>query len=89
MLGPKFLALALAACMPLFSSALTIHERNAAITQTFQSSLSPGTKIYLASDPDYANSTTQRWTLYDEPTYSAAIVPALESDVQTIVRSPS
>ncbi|KAK3945061.1 hypothetical protein QBC46DRAFT_336908 [Diplogelasinospora grovesii] len=84
MISSKFLALALAAGLPL-SNALSIQER-ANITQTFQSSFSPGTKIYLASDPNFANETTQRWTVYEEPTYAAAIIPALASDVQTIVK---
>ena len=84
MVTSNFLTLALAACLPL-SQAFSIQERTT-ITQTFQSSLSDKSKIVLASDPDYANETIQRWTVYDEPTYTAAIIPATASDVQNIVR---
>ncbi|CAF9941040.1 hypothetical protein IMSHALPRED_002404 [Imshaugia aleurites] len=84
MVTSNFLTLALAACLPL-SQAFSIQERTT-ITQTFQSSLSNKSKIVLASDPDYANETTQRWTVYDEPTYTAAIIPATASDVQNIVK---
>lgn len=84
MITSNFLVLVLAACLPL-SKAFSIQERTT-ITQTFQSSLSEKAKIVLASDPGYANETTQRWTVYEEPTYVAAIVPATASDVQNIVR---
>lgn len=83
MISSNSLTLALTACLSL-SNALSIQERTA-ITQAFQGNLSAGTKIFLPSDPDYANETTQRWTVYEEPTYAAAIVPATASDVQNIV----
>ncbi|KAK8024486.1 FAD-dependent oxidase [Apiospora rasikravindrae] len=84
MVSSHFLALALAACLPA-SNALTIQERQS-ITQTFQTAMTPKTKIILASDPHYANETIQRWTVYEEPTYAAAIIPATASDVQNIVK---
>ncbi|CAN8102492.1 unnamed protein product [Discula destructiva] len=87
MVYSQFRSLALAVCFSL-SNALSISERTS-ITQTFRSSLSPQSKIFLASDPNYANETTQRWTVYEEPTYSAAIIPATASDVQTIVKVAS
>jgi hypothetical protein len=49
------------------------------------SGLSSGTETFLASDPDFANETTQRWTTHDAPTYIVAVKPAVESDVQKIV----
>lgn len=83
MISSNLLGLALSACLPL-SNAFSIQERTN-ITETLRSRLSPGTEIFLPSDPDYANETTQRWTVYEEPTYAAAIVPAIASDVQEIV----
>ncbi|ROV92439.1 hypothetical protein VPNG_09576 [Cytospora leucostoma] len=84
MISSNLLRLALSVCLPL-SNAFSIQERSN-ITQTLRSSLSAGTEIFLPSDPDYANETTQRWTVYEEPTYVAAIVPAIASDVQEIVK---
>lgn len=78
----------LLAALATLSSALTIQDHYNSITANFQKSLSPGSKIILHSDPNYTNLTVQRWTEYQQPTYAAAIVPALESDVQAIVRPP-
>lgn len=48
--------------------------------------LSAGSKIFLPSDPNYVNETTQRYTTHDAPTYRASVKPALDTDVQKIVR---
>ncbi|KAM7213855.1 hypothetical protein V8F06_010787 [Rhypophila decipiens] len=84
MVSFKFLGIALAANIPVLN-ALSIHEKDAA-TREFRRKLSPGAKIYFPSDPNYTNLTAQRWTVYEEPTYSATIIPAVESDVQNIVK---
>lgn len=47
--------------------------------------LSPSTKILLKADPGFVNETA-RYTIHDPPTYIVAVQPALESDVQKIVR---
>jgi hypothetical protein len=88
MIFQHLLALSIAVGLPVCNS-LMLEERTASITQTFQRSLSRDAQIFLATDPNYSNSTTQRWTLYEEPTYAAAIIPALASDVQAIVRISS
>jgi hypothetical protein len=62
-------------------------EKRLDITQAFKSGLTRGTQIYLPSQPNYANETTQRWTEYEEPTYVAAIKPANANDVRAIVIS--
>lgn len=62
-------------------SAATIIEQLASFTP----SLSPGTQVFLKSDPGFKNETA-RWTLHDPPTYIVAVQPTLESDVQKIVR---
>jgi len=48
--------------------------------------LSPGTEIFLRSDENWANETTQRYTIHDAPTYFASVKPVDECDVQKIVR---
>lgn len=85
MISSSFLTAALAACLPLSRASITLGRTN--ITQSFKDSLSASAEIFFPSDPDFANETTQRWTVYDEPTYVAAIVPASSSDVQNIVRA--
>ena len=47
--------------------------------------LSNGTKVFLKTTPGFANETA-RYTSHDAPDYIAAVQPALESDVQKIVR---
>lgn len=49
--------------------------------------LSPGTDFYLPTDSNYTAETTQRWNAYGAPTYVVSVKPALEGDVQKIVRS--
>ncbi|KAI1196154.1 FAD binding domain protein [Nemania serpens] len=75
---------ALLATLPL-SAASSVLKWTPNIPQIFRGHLSSGAEIFLPSDPGYTNATTQRWTVYDEPTYAASIVPATASDVQTIV----
>ncbi|KAF2135276.1 uncharacterized protein K452DRAFT_239649 [Aplosporella prunicola CBS 121167] len=64
-------------------SAAAINHSN--ITALFSTKVSPKTEIYFPTDPDYANVTTQRWSVYEQPSYVASIKPASESDVQAIV----
>jgi hypothetical protein len=78
------LVLALTAFLPL-SNAFSVEKRQD-IIRDFQGCLSPGAKIYFPSDPSYVNETIQRWTVYEEPTYIAAIKPATDDDVKAIVR---
>jgi len=80
------LVLALTAYLTI-SNAYFVQKRHD-ITQEFQGRLSPGAEIYFPSDPSYVNETTQRWTVYEEPSYIAAIKPAIADDVKAIV-SPS
>ncbi|KAI9872699.1 MAG: hypothetical protein M1830_001294, partial [Pleopsidium flavum] len=52
----------------------------------FRAKLSPGAEIYFPSNANYTTEVTQRWSIFEAPTYYAAIKPALASDVQTIVK---
>lgn len=52
----------------------------------YGSGLSPGAEIFYPSAPGYSDHVTQRWNLYDAPTYFGAIKPATEADVQHIVK---
>ena len=69
-----------------FVAAAALNASN--IVQRLSSSalgLSPGTKVFLRTDPGFANETA-RYTIHDPPTYIVAVRPALESDVQKIVQ---
>lgn len=50
---------------------------------------SPKTRIYFPDDPNWANETTQRWNIYNAPSYVASIKPGCEEDVQRVVYIPS
>lgn len=43
------------------------------------------TTLSFPGQPQFVNA-TQRWTLFDEPTYFAAISPGSEQDLVTVVR---
>lgn len=49
------------------------------------STLSSSTKVYYPSDANWTD-TVQRWTTWEEPTFSLAIKPASVADLQTVVR---
>lgn len=55
------------------------------VAQDFRRILSPGSGIYLPSDANWENETTQRWDLWNPPTYVISVKPALVEDVQKIV----
>lgn len=50
--------------------------------------LSSGSEVVLTTDPSYATSFTQRWTVYSkaEPSYDIAVKPATATDVQKIIQ---
>ncbi|KAJ5783898.1 CAZyme family AA7 [Penicillium psychrosexuale] len=52
------------------------------------STLSSSSQIYYPSDADWAD-TIQRWTAWDEPTFSVAIKPASVADLQSVVKYAS
>ncbi|KAM0810175.1 putative FAD-binding PCMH-type domain-containing protein [Seiridium cardinale] len=56
------------------------------VSALFAGHLSPDAGIYYPSDADYAQEITQRHTLFDDPSYYAAIKPATVEDVQNIVK---
>jgi hypothetical protein len=56
------------------------------IAAYLQQNLSPASKIFLPSSPNYTQETTQRWNIYEEPTYIVSVQPALDTDVRKIVR---
>jgi hypothetical protein len=55
------------------------------IASLFGPSLSPGAEIFMPSYANYTEDVTQRWTVYEEPSYIGAIKPATEKDIQNIV----
>ena len=50
-----------------------------------QQSLSSASELFLSTDPNLYNDTTQRWSVYEQASYSLIVKPANETDVQTIV----
>ena len=58
---------------------------NVNLTALFGPYLSPGAQIILPYSANYSQEITQRWTIWEEPTYIGAIKPASEADVQKIV----
>ncbi|KAL2862546.1 FAD-binding oxidoreductase [Aspergillus lucknowensis] len=57
------------------------------LTSLYGLGLSNSAEILYASDSDFEEETTHRWTLYHAPTYYGAIKPATEADIQHIVRT--
>lgn len=55
------------------------------LTALYGPGLSPGAEIFVPSDLGYSTQVTQRWNLYDAPTYFGAIKPAIEEDVAHVV----
>ena len=47
-----------------------------------------GTQVFFPGQANYANLTTQRWSVYEEPTYAASVKPACVQDVITVVSIP-
>lgn len=55
------------------------------LSALFGSVLSPNAEIYYANDSNWTQEVTQRWSMWDAPTYLGAIKPVTERDVQNIV----
>lgn len=65
---------------------LTLALTGQEIATYFRQELTPESEVFLPTDSNYTQETTQRWTTYKAPTYIVAVKPASELDVQTIVR---
>ncbi|KAI0876619.1 hypothetical protein GGS24DRAFT_216948 [Hypoxylon argillaceum] len=66
-----------------FASSLpSIYE----IYEHFRVNLSPGTQLFLPNYSTYANEITPRWTTFEPPSYTIAVKPSMESDLQKIIR---
>lgn len=81
------LALLAASCLAITAFAAVVTPTNLKpLLQQSSNQWSSDTQIYYPSDPNYASLTTQRWDIYEAPTYVASIKPGSEKDVQKIVR---
>ena len=81
------LALIAASCLATTAFAAVVTPTNLKpLLQQSSNQWSSDTQIYYPSDPNYASLTTQRWDIYEAPTYVASIKPGSEKDVQKIVR---
>lgn len=74
------LAAAFLATSPLLASTQGVNY-----TRIFASGLSSGASIHYPSQADYNTSTVQRASIWDPPTFSVTIKPAIDEDVQYIV----
>lgn len=66
-------------------SILSLTAATTNLTTLFGPSLSVDARIYLPSDPNYAQKVTQRWTIHESPSFIGTIKPAVVGDVQEIV----
>lgn len=56
-------------------------------TSIFAPGLSSGASIHYLSQADYNTTTVQRWSTWDEPTFSVTIKPATDEDIQYIIKT--
>lgn len=75
----------LAATISALFSQSTAAINGTLVAQDFRAILSQGSGIYLPSDENWEDETTQRWNLWNAPTYVISVKPALVEDVQKIV----
>jgi FAD/FMN-containing dehydrogenase len=71
--------MAMAAC-------LVLPARAASIETLFGPYLSPGTEIASSTDANFSGVVTTRWTTWESPTWTGAIKPETEADLQKIVK---
>ena len=83
-------ALAVASCLALLTEArLTRRASSGNLEALFGPHVSPGTEIASSSDSNFSSVVTGRWTSWEAPTFSGAIKPQTEHDLQAIVRIAS
>lgn len=75
-------AMAMAACLVLPAHAAS----NASIEALFGPYLSTGTEIAASTDANFSSVVTARWTTWYSPTWTGAIKPETEADLQEIVK---
>src|SRR4051812_25639485 len=80
MAARKFVVAAAFAALP------AVQAANATIESIFAPYLSDGTSIASSGDANFSTVVTERWTNWESPTWSGAIKPKTEADVQTIVK---
>ena len=77
------------ASFPFLTAALSTYDRRSPdgvnYTSIFANGLSAGASIWYPGQAGYNDSTVQRWTHWDEPTFAVTIKPATDQDVQYIV----
>lgn len=76
--------LLVSACLVPLSGALNGSE----IALHLESILSLRSGIFLPTDKNWLNETTQRYQAWNAPTYVVSIKPASKEDVQDVVHSP-
>jgi hypothetical protein len=55
------------------------------VASELRSLLSPSSSIFLPSDPDWAQETTQRFDSWNAPTYILSVTPSSKEDIQKVV----
>ena len=73
------------ACILVLPITVAAARRSYNLTALFGPELSTGAQILYPTAPNYNQEVTQRWSLYDPPTFVATIKPTTNQDVQNIV----
>lgn len=68
-----------------FQHVLSLTAASKGLMELFGPSLSLNAEIILPSDASFSQKLTPRWTNFNSPSYTGAIKPATETDVQNIV----
>ncbi|KAF2816389.1 FAD-binding domain-containing protein [Mytilinidion resinicola] len=71
---------------PLFPPHIRIITPAEKIASDLGSTLSPSSSIYLPSDENWTNETTQRWNQWNAPSYVVSVKPAIKEDVQKVLQ---
>jgi len=79
--------LAFLAGLPFLATAWSTSTNAVNYTAIFSSGLSPGASIHFPNQTDYNTTTVQRWSTWEQPTFAVTIKPAIDSDVQYIIKA--
>lgn len=90
LLDSRFAALSfICVCFPLAApSKIAPHIDIRSLLTSPRNNWSANTTISFPTSPQFENA-TERWTLFDAPTYSAAVSPGSEADLVTAVCQPT
>ena len=65
--------------------AFAIAQTGPEIAAYFKDHLSSSSEVYLPSQSNFTEETTQRWNAFSAPTYVVSVKPGSDEDVQKVV----